>query len=305
MRKPRLKPRDIPMFYHLYNRVSGFPSDFPFGPREKAYFIRLLHKLSKLYTVEILSYQVMSNHFHLTAYAPAHPPSLQEAADRYTAYYQGKKSLDPSDPQCREIAERMRDISWFMKELQQQFSSWFNRTRPIRRRGTLWAGRFKHTLLGDAQAVWECSKYVQLNPVRAGMVADPGDYRFCSYGAWCGTGRHPLESHVRKRLLPFLQGLYPFESIQQLKEAMQGAFAQMNRTEHADTHDTGTSFRISLNRRVRYWVDGLLIGSDLFLHKMISSHPGILQRRKQRFSRASGMDTEPRPLYCYKRLAAI
>ena len=54
---------------------------------------------------------------------------------------------------------------------------------PYPQRGILWADRFKHTLLGDSRAVWQCVKYIQMNPVRARIVSNPADYRFCSYGA--------------------------------------------------------------------------------------------------------------------------
>jgi hypothetical protein len=48
MRRARLKPQGMPLFYHIYNRVAGEPGYFPFGPAEKEHFERLLHKLNKL-----------------------------------------------------------------------------------------------------------------------------------------------------------------------------------------------------------------------------------------------------------------
>jgi hypothetical protein len=53
----------------------------------------------------------------------------------------------------------------FIRELQQPFTRWFNRTRPVRRHGSLWGGRFKNTILENGLAVWDCWKYIEMNPV--------------------------------------------------------------------------------------------------------------------------------------------
>lgn len=305
MRKARFKPEHVPFFCHLYNRVAGEPGLLPFGPREKAHFVRLLHKLSVFFSIRVCSYQVMSNHFHLIVQVPSQPPSPQEVCRRYNAYYPRRPKLDPSDPRCVELALRMRDISWFMHALQQQFSTWFNRSRPQRRRGTLWAQRFKHTLLGGARAVWECCKYIQMNPVRAGLVPNPADYRFGSYGTWCGTGLHPFQNHIREVLLPWLQGLYPFRSLEQLRQAMAGAFAEIQGVVHQEPDGQILRFALHLDRRVRYWADGLVIGSELFIQDMISRSRGHLRSRTRGVVRALGMNQKPLPLCCYKQLRAI
>jgi len=304
MRSKRIKPQDMDVFYHLYNHTAGAENDLPFGPAEKKQFIRLLHKLSTFFTVKVVSYQVMSNHFHLVAHAPAEPLSSEEVCRRYQTYYQDKRKLDPSDPYCEVIAERMRDISWFMHDLQQQFSSWFNRTRPVRRRGSLWVDRFKHTLLGNAQAVWQCIKYVEMNPVRAGMVSDPVDYRFGSYGRWCAVGHHPFNAHVEEELLPWLEGIYPFESVKQLRNALKETFRELT---GIPTEQEGhlSRFTTHLDRRVRYWVNGLIIGSELFIREMISRSGNDLQLREKGMTFAGGPDGEClEALCCYRRLRA-
>ncbi len=52
-----------------------------------------------------------------------------------------------------------------------------------RRSGTLWEGRFKSSLIDSDRYLLTCYRYIELNPVRAGMVAGPGDYTWSSYGA--------------------------------------------------------------------------------------------------------------------------
>ena len=299
MRRPRFKPDDRPLFYHLYNRVAGEPEFLPFGPKEKERFVQLLHQLDLFFTVKVVAYQVMSNHFHLVVQAPKELPTPEEICRRYKAYYGGRRILTPSDPRCAKLGQRMRDISWYMQMLEQKFSRWYNRTRKTRRRGSLWAERFKHTLLGDAQAVWSCCKYVEMNSVRANRVLNPADYRFSSYGAWCGRGRHPFEAHVREILLPFLAGVYPVQTPAELREAFRIAFAGIV-AQPANADGQVAPFTADLDRKVRYWVDGLVIGSELFVQDMIIQSRGILRARTRGLSR-----TKATPLCCYKQLRAI
>ena len=53
--------------------------------------------------------------------------------------------------------------------------------RQYQRTGTLWQGRYKASLVHDDAYLLHCQRYVELNPVRAGMVPDPGDYAYSSY----------------------------------------------------------------------------------------------------------------------------
>jgi REP element-mobilizing transposase RayT len=304
MRRPRLKVNDTAVFYHLYNRVAGEPGFFPFGPAEKEHFLRLLRSLDSFFTVRVVAYQVMSNHFHLIAHVPAQPPSPDEVCRRYKAYYRGRRTLEPSDPRCVMLGRRMRDISWYMQVLEQQFTRWYNRTRPKRRRGALWAERFKHTLLGDARAVWECWKYLEMNPVRAHLVSDPATYRFSSYGAWSGRGRPAFEENLRAVLLPALQEIYPFQGLAQIYDSLRQAFAELRGVE---VHPDGklVAFTIHLDRRVRYWVDGLVIGSDLFIRNLACRYEGILRTHCRAFTQAKAKDQTAFPLCCYKQLRSV
>jgi putative transposase len=73
-----------------------------------------------------------------------------------------------------------------MKHLGQRYVQYVNRT--YRRTGTLWEGRFRSCLTQSEDYVLACHRYIELNPVRAGMVAKPQDYRWSSYHA-NGLGR--------------------------------------------------------------------------------------------------------------------
>jgi len=175
----------------------------------------------------------------------------------------------------------MRDISWYMHALEHRFTTWFNATRPTRRRGTLWAGRFTNVVLGNAEAVWRCLNYVELNPVRAKMVNDPADYRFCSFGAWTGTGRHPFAHNVQEVLLPWLSGQYGIRTLKDLYKVLRGAFAEITGRSDIPQNDM-TKFCIGVNHRVRYWVDGLVIGSEAFIEENFSDAEGVAKKIEER-----------------------
>jgi hypothetical protein len=75
----------------------------------------------------------------------------------------------------------MFDVSVFMRELKQRFAQWYN--KKAERKGPLFDDRFKSVLLEDDETVLlTMAAYIDLNPVRAGLVKDPKDYRWSGYG---------------------------------------------------------------------------------------------------------------------------
>ncbi|MEJ6641925.1 MAG: transposase, partial [Akkermansiaceae bacterium] len=71
---------------------------------------------------------------------------------------------------------RMHSLSEFFKGMLQRFTCWFNREHG--RRGVLWESRFRSVIVEDGLAARTMAAYIDLNPVRAGMVNDPADYRW-------------------------------------------------------------------------------------------------------------------------------
>jgi hypothetical protein len=81
----------------------------------------------------------------------------------------------------------MGDVSEFMKTLKQRFTMWYNLEHE--RFGTLWAERFKSVLIEDEGfTLSTVAAYIDLNPVRAKLVDDPKDYRWCGYAEALGEG---------------------------------------------------------------------------------------------------------------------
>ena len=89
----------------------------------------------------------------------------------------------------------MNDLSQFMKNLLQRFTRWFNRSQD--RSGRLWEERFKSVIVEDGTASRTVAAYIDLNPVRAGIVEDPAEYRWSSYGEAMGGGKKARAGLVR------------------------------------------------------------------------------------------------------------
>ena len=159
---------------------------------------------------------MMENHFHLLLRVrPAGPLDDAALLARLMAFYGPKGSLTTLaqqglsergqiDADVREhLLSRMGDISVFMQEFKQRFSRWYNRRHE--RDGTLWSERFRSMLIEDQPASVEAvAAYIDLNPVRAGLVADPKDYRFCGYAAAVAGNRL-----ARKGLMSIQNGAHP------------------------------------------------------------------------------------------------
>ena len=77
--------------------------------------------------------------------------------------------------------QRANSVALLMKHLGQRYVQYINHT--YRRSGTLWEGRFRSCLTQTEDYVLACYRYIELNPVRAGMVTRPQDYRWSSYHA--------------------------------------------------------------------------------------------------------------------------
>ena len=210
MRLARLKaPAGARMaFYHCVSRVVN--RDFVFGEAEREQFVRLMRLYERFCGVRVVTYCVLSNHFHLLVGVPSRPavpPSNAELVQRVRASLGdleatrleqdlalAARTRSPGwEVEIRErYLRRMWDISLFMKTLKQRFSQWFNKVH--RRRGTLWEDRFRSVLVESAGPVLRTmAAYIDLNPVRAGLVEDPRDYRWSGYGAAMGGDGEALE----------------------------------------------------------------------------------------------------------------
>lgn len=183
-----------PALYHCVSRVVN--RDRVLGAEEKEYFVKLLRLYERFCRVRIWTHAVMSNHFHVLVEVPTRPDepmTNEELVEHLRCLYteeevegiryelERRAALGPrAEEEYREqFLRRMYDLSAFMKIVKQRFTQWFNRKH--KRTGTLWEERFRSMLVEDGRAARIVAAYIDLNPVRAGLVWDPKEYRWCGY----------------------------------------------------------------------------------------------------------------------------
>ncbi|MFA5205828.1 MAG: hypothetical protein WC708_15640 [Lentisphaeria bacterium] len=157
MRTPRQRKDGEDTLYRLSNRQAGTTGENQFDPQCRTQLLRLVNRLSKLYAVQITLLQVSGNGYNLLLAAPAAMPSRKTIEAHFRAYH-GKKATPPNfdDPAVlRHWAERLRDFSAFIKDLEQMFTVWLNQVKHGgKRHGTSWCGRFKSAIIGPAQRLF-------------------------------------------------------------------------------------------------------------------------------------------------------
>src|SRR5690242_17237231 len=94
----------------------------------------------------------------------------------------GSTSL-PGIPRCTAISEMMQIVG-------RRYVRYFN--DRYARTGTLWEGRFRSTAIDSERYFFTCARYIELNPVRAGMVPHPRDYAWSSFNANAEGSDDPL-----------------------------------------------------------------------------------------------------------------
>jgi putative transposase len=307
MRQARIKvpAGEAEAVYHCISRtVNG---EWLFDDAAKEVLRRQLWQVAEFCGVQIVTYAILSNHFHVLAQIPkqAEIPDA-ELLRRHAVLYPRptpfqatrldvvQTQLATNGPEAvawrRRQTALMGDVSQFMKLLKQRFSIWFNKSHD--RFGTLWAERFKSELIEpQSRAVRAVAAYVDLNGVRAGLVADPMEYRFCGYaeaaagkesaqaGICFATGEtewRAAQAHYREVL--FTTGAGPRE----------GA-ATISPTEALLVLKNGGQLPLPavLRCRIRHFIDGAVLGSQAFVAEQLTRY----RRETARHHR-----TEPRNL---------
>ncbi len=154
-----------------------------------------IQELGGIYCIDVCAYAVMSNHFHVVLHInqdQAGQLSQEEVIDRWTLlfnpspivqrYLTGEKllkvELELLHKNIELWRERLMDISWFMRCLNESIARQANLEDGCK--GRFWEGRFKSQALLDEAALLTCMVYVDLNPVRAGMCRTPEQSNFTS-----------------------------------------------------------------------------------------------------------------------------
>ena len=146
-RLPRLYVPGCPQ--HVIQRGNARRAVFLDDADREAY-LRWLAEVVREYRLELLAYVLMENHVHLLVIPPAEGVlgrALQSLGRRYVRYFNDRHE----------------------------------------HAGTIWEGRYRATIVDSERYVLECMRYIDLNPVRAGVVAEPAAFRWSSYGHHAGT----------------------------------------------------------------------------------------------------------------------
>ena len=175
------------------------------------------------------------------------------------------------------LAARMYDLSAFMKELKQRFTQWYNARGECQGRGTFWSDRFKSVVVeGRGHALATVAAYIDLNPVRAQMVSDPKEYRWCGYAAAL-AGNPPAIRGLKSLLQAFGRGLAAKESACQVlamyrmllfgtAERRSGSISREDIDAVFAAEGVLPSWEVA-RHKVRWLGTGLLIGSKGFVSR--------------------------------------
>ena len=321
MRKRRLKIVGGAAVYHCINRtVNGA---FLFDELVKERLRRQLWQVADFSGVEVLTYCLMNNHFHVLIRVPDKEEvvlSDLELVRRYAVLYPEptpyqamtvkylrailKQGGEEAVLWRKRLLARMHDVSEFMKTLKQRFTIWFNHTHD--RYGTLWAERFKSTVVeGREAALRVTAAYIDLNPVRAGIVEDPKDYRWSGYGDAVGGSTEAREGIVeavrgtydgslnwRKASREYRQLLYCLGSV---KAPGNAPTASIPMEEWLRVLEEGGELPVAaaLRCRVRYFADGAVLGSKEFVESIFLEYRDQFGRRRRSGARKmKGSDWE-------------
>lgn len=284
MRSPRLKPKDSSAVFHCMSRiVGGAPL---LRDVEKEHFGKQMWLLADFCGIEIITHTEMDNHFHLVLRTPdpSQPVADQEVRRRLAGLYGPKHPLVAradeelqglghiSEAFRKQLLARMGDVSMYLKELKQRMTRYYNRKHD--RYGTIWAERFTSVLVEDTpECVQKVAAYVDLNAVRAGLVKDPKDYRFCGYAEAVAR-----EGRARKGLGSCLKGATWKEQHQEYRKyfltvsgtsSHSGKAALPSEEIRAKLKDGAElSIKELLLLKVRYMRDGAVLGSKGFVEEM-------------------------------------
>jgi REP element-mobilizing transposase RayT len=302
-------------YYHVTSRVVD--RRMALDDNEKRIFHGLMRAAEAFCGVQVVTYAILDNHFHILLHVPE-----RQAVDDATflarlEFLYARSTVGGIRRRLARLREagrdaeaealkarytyRMHDLPEYMKTLKQRFTQGFNRRHG--RKGTLWEERYGSVLVEpDAMAVTAKARlitalaavaaYIDLNPVRAGIVDDPKEYRFCGYGEAAAGGRRAREGVDRvmrsmgadgdgaarayRRLL-YLVG-------EQAGTGGDGRPARRGFSPQAvqEVLDRGGRLTAAeaLRCRVRYFTHGAVLGSRAFVEDVFRRHRGHFGARR-------------------------
>jgi len=294
--------------YHVMSRTAL--DGFPLKDVEKDFMMDLIKRFSSLYLTEILGFCLMGNHFHLLVkMIPEDRFTDEDIQKRFERFYGDSREF--AEGQIPYLREKLSSLSEFMREIKVGFARYYNRRHN--RRGYFWGDRFKSVIVEKGETLINCLAYIDLNPLRAGLVDRPEEYR------WNSLGYH-VQTNNQDNFLSTDFGLKEF-NVKSMKERIRryrryvyeaGAVNQPEKGKakvidgKVLEKERNKGFELSrsdrFRYRTRYFTDSGIIGSKVF----VSTN---YQRFKHLFY--SKHEKKPRPIkgldgmYSLKRLSEI
>jgi len=292
--------------YHVTSRTAC--GQFLFDDEAKERFLKILRKQAGFCGVDVMAFCVMDNHFHLLVAVPEEceiPDS--ELLRRYRLLYDAEHCppsaplpdvlaslLERNDEEGQLLRQRllarMHDLSAFVRELKQRFGIWYNHRHG--NRGTIWADRFNSVIVeATKEALSTVAAYIDLNPVRAGLVVNPVEYRYSSYARAVVGNREAQRGYervfclsARWRSVQQSYNLILYGKGERSKGTLGKDFGRIDPEVARRVIENKGKLPLSdvLRLRVRYFTAGTAIGSALFLKEVgadIRQRHGLERKR--------------------------
>lgn len=237
-RLPRLILPDQP--HHVILRGNNRQAIF-FSDHDRQHMLETLAEVAALYRVAIHAYVLMDNHLHLLLTPPT--------ADA---------------------------LSRMMQALGRRYVGWFNARHH--RSGTLWEGRFRAGLIEGERHLLACMRYIELNPVRAGLCQEATQWPWSSAAHHLGLARSGV---VNEHELYWSLGNTPFEREHAYRELMAQGVTPAEQQQFTDAV-----------------LRGRPVGSEAFLRPLADAHPKVaVKRPRGRPRKALAEFTSPEDLH--------
>lgn len=234
---------------------------------------------------------------------PASEVSDEEIQRRCKAYY-GEDQMIAGE-HLESYRERLTSLGALIKDIKQGFTRHYNRRTG--RKGFFWGERFKSVIVEEGKTLVNLLAYVDLNPIRAGIVEKPEEYK------WCSLGYH-IQAGNREDLLSVDFGLGDWEEhdsrevVRKYREfvyekgavnAEKGAVIDQKVVDRERKRKYRVSRTDRFRYRSRYFTDSGIIGSKAFVGEVFDRVKHLLRSKDgRRFKRVTGIEG----MYSMKRL---
>ncbi len=299
----------------VYHTMSRIAISEQFSDSEKETLVKIIHHFTKVYFAQVYGYCIMGNHFHLIVQMNDDSNcSKKDFVKRYNRYKKGIEFVPRYNIHKEEDVVKLRqkwsNISDLMKDIKLTFTRYYNAKHQ--RKGFLWGGRFKSVLLQKGNALINCMAYVDLNPVRAGIVKAPEEYRWSSlyyhlvkkngsnwlsleYANPYKESNFNIAKNYKEKRIFYRKYMYQVGSEDHFRLRDGNVVVDKKIPDElydkAEEKDFQYSFKEEFMHQCRYFSDSLIIGTHEFVEFIHSQYKNkLFEKRKRRFYKMKGFE---------------